>query len=296
MKILIIVIIVVAVLVILAAYVLASMIARPKTTSLEDEIKWEKDNDLWGNFDAYETEKYTVDGMDGYTLHAMLVKNATDTGKYVIISHGFTSNRYGAVKYVDVWQGLGYNCIIYDVRRHGENEKTACSLGNFESQDLAKLIEDTYTRYGSDIELGLQGESMGSSISLSVLAYNPDVKFVVADCGFTNLYELIHTGYSNMKIGWMTPLVNAVIKVIGGYSMKDTSAVDAVRSTTVPIMFIHGGNDTFIPPDNSKRLAEAAGGYTEVHIVDGAEHALSMKVLGADEYRKLVSGFLANLD
>ena len=106
---------------------LASQIATPEVSTLDKEISWEKEHGLWGNYDSYEKEEYTVKGDKDYELHVTLVKNPVETDKYVIISHGFKSNRYGAVKYVDTYMDLGFNCIIYDLRDHGENEKAAVS-------------------------------------------------------------------------------------------------------------------------------------------------------------------------
>ncbi|EIC94807.1 alpha/beta hydrolase domain protein [Lachnoanaerobaculum saburreum F0468] len=139
-----------------------------------------------------------------------MVKNPIPSDKYVIISHGFKSNRYGAVKYVDSYIDLGFNCIIYDMRDHGENAKATVSLGQFESEDLYKLIEDTYNRYGM-IKLGLHGESMGAATSLMVLL-KAKVDFVWR-CGFSNLYDLIYKAYDIAK----TPFV---LQCKCGYEVK----------------------------------------------------------------------------
>ena len=118
-----------------------------------------KDNQVWGDFDKYDKEKYTVKGLDGYELHCMKVSSplTAGTGKYVIYSHGHTSNMYSASKYADAYIELGFTVITYDLRAHGENAKAICSMGGYEAQDLNYLIEDTFERY-KDVEiLGLQG-------------------------------------------------------------------------------------------------------------------------------------------
>ena len=274
---------------------LASQIAAPNVSTLDKEISWEKEHGLWGNYDSYEKEEYTVKGYKDYELHVTLVKNPVETDKYVIISHGFKSNRYGAVKYVDTYMDLGFNCIIYDLRDHGENEKTALSLGQFESEDLEKLIEDSYNRYGN-IRLGLHGESMGAATSLMVLAKKPKVDFVVADCGFSNLYDLLHAAYDVAKVGTVLPSVNLAIKLRYGYDMKKTSPKDALVGNEVPICFIHGEADTFILPENSQVNKDATAGYSELHLVPDAAHARSREVLGEAEYRSIISNFLNNID
>lgn len=273
---------------------MANYLSTPRGLSLNEEKEWAISHGVWGELENYNTKEYTVKGKDDYVLHCEFVQNdnTKDTGKYVIISHGYNSNRYGAAKYVPVYIDLGYSCIIYDLRGHGENEKSVCTIGNYEAEDLAKVIDDTYERYGDDIFLGLHGESMGSSTSLSVMRYSPNVKFVVADCGFTNLYELIGNEFRSSHIAFSEPCVDLALRVIYGYSMKDTSAIDAVNGCTVPVCFIHGKNDTFITPDNSERLRECVVGYSELHLIDGAEHAQSREVLGISAYEEIVSDFL----
>ena len=274
---------------------LASQIAAPEVSTLDKEISWEKEHGLWGNYDSYEKEEYTVKGYKDYELHVTLVKNPVETDKYVIISHGFKSNRYGAVKYVDTYMNLGFNCIIYDLRDHGENEKTALSLGQFESEDLEKLIEDSYSRYGN-IKLGLHGESMGAATSLMVLAKKPKVDFVVADCGFSNLYDLLHAAYDVAKVGAVLPSVNIAMKLRYGYDLKKTSPKDALVGNEVPVCFIHGEADTFILPENSQVNKDATAGYSELHLVPNAAHAQSREVLGKAEYRGIIGDFLNNID
>lgn len=293
-------IVIVFLVLLIMAYVIISMhfsknIARPKISSLEKEMEWEKEHHLWGNFDYYDKTAYTVKGYQDYQLNVVLVKAETPTNKYVIISHGYTANRYGAVKYLDAYRSQGFNTIIYDVRGHGANEKTAVSLGNFEAKDLLALIEDTYERYGQDIYLGLHGESMGSSISLNVLAYKPKVQFVVADCGFTNLYELIYGLYRQHKVGPLIHGVNLMMKIRQGFNMKSTSAVDALKDNDVPIMFIHGKNDTFILPENSEKLAAANRGKSVVHLIDRATHAGSRQTIGLKAYTKLIEDFFQEI-
>ena len=275
---------------------LARQIAKPKGKTLAQERDWEIENDLWGDFDLTQRESYIISGMDGYLLHCERVLTDPQSRKYVILTHGYTSNRYGTVKYIPTYQKLGYNCIIYDCRDHGANEETACSIGNFEAQDLLRVIEDTYSRYGEDIELGLHGESMGSATSLGVLKYRPKVRFVVADCGFTNLYELIREGYRNMHIGFMLEPVNATLRRVYHFDLKDTSPRDALKGNQVPICLIHGKEDKFIDPSNSEELAKATAGYCELHLIDGATHAKSRKVLGEEAYTKIVREFLENIE
>lgn len=284
--------------VVLIAYVgvsfsMAKSVAQPNVMTLEEECTWLEERDLIGDFDSYEKEDYQITGYNGYVLNAQLIKAADNNNeKYVIASHGFRSNRNGSIKYVDVYRDMGYNVIIYDVRGHGLNEKTTVSLGNFESEDLKLIIEDTYKKFGDNIELGLHGESMGSATSLSVLAKTQNVKFVVADAGFSNLYDLLHGAYQDNNVGFLIYGVNAVTSLVYGVDMKETSPLDALTNNEVPVLFIHGEQDTFIKPEHSAKMAEHNQSRDELHIIKNAEHATSRAVLGTEEYAKIVSEFI----
>lgn len=270
----------------------AHSLVYPHTFSLAEERKWESENGLWGNYSQIPHKYYSVTTDDGCVLHCECAMTNPESRKYVILSHGYTSNRYGDVKYVGAYARLGFNCILYDCRGHGENVHEPCSLGNLEAKDLLQVIEDTKRRFGPDIEIGLHGESMGSSISLSVLKYHPDVKFVVADCGFSNLYDLVKYLYGTKHLKFLVHPVNFMMGKMYHFNLKQTSARDALKGNKVPICLIHGTEDHFIPAKNSDELAQATAGPKEVHKVEGAEHAKSRIVLGEERYAQIIKEFL----
>lgn len=270
---------------------------KPHTTSLEKEIEWNKSRDLWGNFDSYDKNEYLIEGKDGYILHAMSVDNKAvrGTGRYVIICHGHTSNRYGAVKYVDSYIKLGFSCIIYDARSHGLNKPDICTLGNIESEDLKYVIEDSRSRFSDIKTLGLHGESMGSSTALSVVRFKPDIDFIVSDCGFVRCFDIMRDGYSNLHMSFVAEPINWVGKILYHIDMKATNALKCLEYNTYPILFIHGSGDRLVRPYHSEKLNEAAcknGAYTELIFVEGAGHASSRYVAGFETYTDYIKHFL----
>ena len=117
---------------------------------------------------------------------------------------------------------------------------------------------------------------------MSVLKYQPKVRFVVADCGFTCLYDLIGTLYRSRHVGFLLDPVNLIMEKKYHFNMKQTCPRDALKENQVPLCLIHGTSDTLISPKNSDELAAATAGYKEVHKVEGAEHACSRYVLGEE--------------
>lgn len=279
-----------------AAIGTSASITHPKRESYENRKDYNTSENLWGGFESYDKEDYLVKGMDGYELNVTSVSSAETrgTGKYVIISHGHKSNKFGVVKFVDPYIELGFTCIIYDLRAHGANAKAICSMGGYESIDLNYLIEDTFTRFGDVYILGLQGESMGSLASINVLRYTDKVDFIVADCGFKSLKYMVHDMYNDMHLNPFGYCADFGFKVFYGIDDGEINAIEAMKNKGVPILFVHGEDDNWIDVDNSRDMYEEAQKYahSELWIVPGAEHAQARDRAGKDAYRDHIFNFL----
>lgn len=291
-----IVIIVVAVLLLLLTafgFYLSGYSMQIRRKTIEQARTWQEEHYDLSWYDSTEKTDYTVASYDGYTLHAQLLKNTIPTNRYIIISHGYTDNRYGALKYSKMYLDLGFNIIVYDLRGHGENELTFCTYSARERKDLLALINDGRSRYRDMVLLGLHGESLGAATSVAVLQYRPDVDFVVADCGFSNIKEILMS--KGRLPGWMVDIVSLFAKLRYGYSYQEMRPIDSLAENQVPICFIHGAADTFIPPKHSEEMKAATKGYSELHFMDGADHAMSILV-NPVEYKKIVELFISRVD
>ena len=282
-----------------AGSLLLKNIVYGKRQTLDEAFNWQKDHTDVSWFEAVKKTEYEISSYDGYQLHMMLCegeKSGADQDRYVILTHGYTDNRYGTLKYMKFYLERGYSCVIYDLRGHGLNKKTYTSYGVREGKDLNAVIEDTRERYGENIHIGLQGESLGSATSINVLQYKPDVDFVVADCGFSDIWNVLEGGFKMLHLPTaFLSLASGISKIRYGVSLKEMRPIDSLSENEVPIMFIHGAEDTFILPDNSKRMMEATKGYAEYHEISGAAHAESA-IVAPEEYRSLVNAFLDHID
>ncbi len=280
-----------------AAVGTSTSITHPVRESYEDRKAYVKEKGLWGDFDSYDKQDYQVAGLDGYQLSCTFVssKETKGTGRYVIISHGHKSNKYAMVKFVDPYIQLGFSCIIYDQRAHGENAKALCSMGGWEAQDLNYLIDDTYKRYGDVKVLGLQGESMGTSTSLNVLRYTDKVDFIVADCGMESLKYMVHDMYNDMYLYPFGTCADIGFKLLYKIDTAEVSGIDAIKGKNVPVFFIHGADDDWIDVENSKDMYDVAikqGSYAALWLVPEAKHGESIKVAGKETYRDYIYSFL----
>ena len=295
MKILIIVLVILIILFFGLSLWLASFVMTGTRQTLDEAMTWQSEHYNTSFYGGLDKTDYTVKGYEDYILHVEFLKNPSETDRYIIISHGYTDNRIGSLKYARMYLELGFNCIIYDLRGHGLNEKTFTTYGVLEARDLICLINDTKSRYQDISLLGLHGESLGAATTITSLKYKPAVDFVVADCGFSDIENVLRDGYRKAH----APVFLVDIASFGAviryhYSLKKMRPIDSLVDNEIPIMFIHGENDTFITPENSVNMSKKTKGISRLHIVPGAEHAESI-LKEPDEYKMFVEEFLEEI-
>lgn len=259
-------------------YAAMKYVIYPKRVSYEEAEKIEKEKDFWGDYDSYEKEEWNIQSFDGYLLHGELIK--TNSNKYVIVTHGYTYNKLGSIKYANIFHRLGYNVYIYDLRHFGKNKECFCSMGKYESKDIIAIQEALLKRFGEEITIGLHGESLGCASSLLALGLSQRFEFLVADCGFANLKTLLEDlAVRNLHLpSFIVCFTDVWMKLFHQYKFADIKPIMSMETNKVPILFFHGKQDDFILPEHTKQMYEVCNACKKIHNIEGAEHAQSYEV------------------
>lgn len=256
-------------------YMLARYAVRPKVHTLDYEFEYLDRYDFMQGESRKITEEHTVETYDGQKIWVGLVPGDSKNKHYVVLSHGYTSTRYGMYKYAVLWRRLGYNCVIYDNRGHGANAPTTISFGIKEGRDLMSVIEDTYERYGRDIHIGLHGESMGAGLQLMALSHQPKVDFIINDCGYSEILPVLrHKVKQSFGLpGWLADAASPYCKLFFGFYFQEVRPINHLKENEIPICFVHGTEDNFTAHGHSEKMYEANKGYKEMHLFEGVDHA-----------------------
>ena len=238
----------------------------------------------------------TIDSKFGYNLNTLFIK-PNDTDKWVVICHGVTENKISMVKYVNLFVELGYNCVIFDARRHGESGGPDSTYGYYEKFDLESVIDYLIDEYsaGKDIRVGVHGESMGAA---TMLLYAGELKnraeFYISNASF-NTFENQLMNIFRQKSRFLAPIVLKVANVI--FHFRSKFSVFAVNPESVvgtikqPILFIHSKNDKFISVDQTERLYELKKGPKDAWYPDRGGHVESFN-RNPKSYKKKVKEFI----
>ncbi len=224
-------------------------------------------------------EPLYVKSFDGLVLYGAYIPPAGRLRGVVICAHGYHGGGmedYCAAGCFYIEQGFGV--ILIDHRAHGRSEGKYITFGIKESRDIKTWVDFASKRF-LGIPLFLSGLSMGAtSVLMAAPLVGDQVRAIMADCGFTSPSEQVaHVMELHKVKPWLlAPVVDIFARAFAGFSLFEYSTIDAMTECRVPVLFVHGGADTFVPPNMSRRNFEAcASEQKELLIVDGAAHALS---------------------
>lgn len=190
---------------------------------------------------------------------------------------------------------LGFNILAVDQRSHGRSSGHTITFGIRERQDCLHWIEYAQQRFGPDTPIILYGVSMGAATVLmaSELDLPENVVSIIADCPYSSPSAIIQkvSGEMGYPSNLAFPVIQLGARLYGGFSLTECSASDAVKRACIPILLIHGADDTFVPCSMSREIYENCKDIAQLNIIPDAAHGLSYPV-ASREYEKICVDFL----
>ena len=229
---------------------------------------------------AQHQEDVWIKSDDGLKLHATWFPQ-DEQKKVVICFHGYTSK--GMSDYIGVsgyYMKRGYSMLLVDERAHGESEGKYIGFGCLDRRDALKWIDWVIQNCGEDVQILLHGTSMGGATVLmtSGLELPEQVKGIISDCAFTSPKEVFtHVLHSMMHMPAfpMIQIADWMNRKNAGYGLDECNAAREVQKAKVPILFIHGSGDTFVPCSMCETIYENCAAPKRKLIIEGAAHAES---------------------
>ena len=239
-----------------------------------EKLKVKEDEDWLIKASNY-TDKY-ITSYDDLKLHAYEIINENPTDKWAIVVHGYTSEGKLVSAKAKHLYDMGYNVLVPDLRGHGTSEGDYIGMGWHDRLDVVNLI-DTTIKENPNAKIVLHGTSMGAATVLMVSGEElpSNVKAIIADCGYTSAWDEFTyqlDALFGLKPFPVMQLSNIVTKIKSGYSLKDASALEQVKNSKTPILFIHGDEDDFVPYSMMEELYDATSSEKEMITIEGAGH------------------------
>jgi fermentation-respiration switch protein FrsA (DUF1100 family) len=217
-----------------------------------------------------------VKANDNITLRGTEYLQDKQTDKWVIILHGYRASTESVLPIGEQFSKKGYNVLIPSMRACGESDGKYLGMGWLEKDDLQNWI-NLIIEENKDAKIILHGSSMGAATVLMASGDElpSNVKYIIADSGYTSVWDIFA---SEAKARFNLPefpvlnMFEIVAKRKAKYDIKEASALEQVKKSKTPILFIHGSNDDFVPEYMCERLFDVASCKKEKLIINGAGH------------------------
>ncbi|MBQ8538004.1 MAG: alpha/beta hydrolase [Clostridia bacterium] len=280
-----------ALLVLLTAYICYRMAfySAPRKPLKEDEIQmlegdiYEAFRDRITNWTrqirAMPHEDVSIISFDGLTLRGKFYEYAPGAPIELMI-HGYrgTAER-DMCGGVERCFKLRRSALLVDQRASGTSDGNLITFGVNERKDCLRWVDFLIDKFGPDVRIILTGISMGAATVMMAAGEKlpPNVVGVLADCGYSSQKEIICKVIRQLKLPAkpLYPFVKLGAKLYGHFDLEETTPLDAMKRCKVPVFFVHGENDDYVPCQMSLDCYNVCVSQKAIFTVPGAGHGLA---------------------
>lgn len=229
---------------------------------------------------SFNPKEVSIISFDGLTLYGKYYEYSKDA-PIELMFHGYRgSAERDLCGGVQRCFALKRSCLIVDQRTAGKSGGRVITFGIKESRDCLNWIDYIIENINKDAKIIITGISMGAA-TVTIAAGEklpPNVIAALADCGYTSAKAIIKKVIRDLKMSpnLMYPFIKLGAKIFGGFDLEKYSPIEAMKKCTVPIIFIHGTADDFVPYEMSvENFNECTHKIKELVTVENAGHGLA---------------------
>ena len=228
---------------------------------------------------TYPRESMEITAFDGTALKGYYYEHHKGA-PLEILFHGYRGNGERDLSGgIERCFNLGRNVLIVDHRGSGRSDGHVITFGVKERHDCLAWIHHAIEHFGEDVQIIIGGVSMGAATVCMAGGepLPPQVKCIMADCGYSSQKDIICKVIREMHLPYklLYPFVKLGARLFGGFNLEEVTPLSALKKCTLPMIFIHGTGDSFVPHEMSQILYDAYEGKKSLVLVDGAAHGLA---------------------
>lgn len=220
--------------------------------------------------------------------------------RVIIAMHGWRSawdHDFGMI--ADFLQTNGCSVLYAEQRGQGGSGGAHMGFGLTERYDCLDWVDWVNRKFQNRLPVYLCGISMGASTVLMAggLDLPPNVRGILADCGFTSAVGIwkhvakqAHLAYP-VYGGTAGRLAKKRLCV----AMDSDSCPQSLARCRVPVLFVHGTEDHFVPIAMTFENYQACAAPRRLFVVPGAEHGMSY-LTDPQGYENAVKSFWEEFD
>ena len=244
-----------------------------------------------------ETKDIYIKTKDNIKLHGTLIENKNNKGIFLEVPGYRSTPERDLYPSCYEYYNMGYSILLIDNRSSGKSTGKYITFGIKESQDIIIWIKYLNKLYPSK-DIILAGVSMGATsilMSLKRIKEYMNVKLALVDSPYIYPYEEVlycikHYFHINGRL--LIDMINLWCIIFAKYNLKEENTISCIKKSNIPILFVHGLDDDFVPPKNSIINHKKYNGPKELQLFEKATHGISYLV-NPKKYVKDIKEFIS---
>jgi len=209
-----------------------------------------------------------------------------------VLCHGYVANRCEVLGVAIELHRMGFSCLLFDFRAHGESGGHTTTIGIREVQDALAAV-DFVARFG--LPILLFGSSMGGAVAIMAAARDERVGAVITDSAYARLRWAADTWWEagfGRVLGKLCRPVKYLALLLTRTRLSDAEPIREIgKIAPRPILLIHGDRDHLVPVEHAYALYQEAGEPRTLWIASGSGH-VQARVDQPENYYGQVSKFI----
>ncbi|MBO4722274.1 MAG: alpha/beta hydrolase [Muribaculaceae bacterium] len=234
-------------------------------------------------------------------LTALYLRGDSATNHVAVLLHGYNDRAESMLHIAYIYNHeMGFNVLLPHFYGHGNSDGNHIDMGWLDRHDMMRWLQvanDLFKDSTGTSQMVIHGISMGGFTTMCISGEQCPtfVKCFVEDCGYTSVWDEFNNELKNQFGLPSFPLMNltsTLCKMRYGWTFGEATAVEQLKKSTLPMLFIHGDADTFVPYAMLDQLYNAkTTGYKEKYIAHDTGHARAYTD-HPEEYTQRVKSFV----
>ncbi len=192
-----------------------------------------------------------------------------------VLLHGYALAEFALLPWALELAQQGWQCVLVDLRGHGQSTGRQVSYGVWEMRDLSQLL-DTLGREGMlSAPVAVVGESYGAALALRWKTLEPRVGPVVAIAPYAVLSNAVMNICRDYAPWLPRPLLRAGMKRLPRVLRVDPAELDPLTALTrhpPRALIVAASEDKVTPTAEMDRLLAALAPGSRRIVIEGATH------------------------